>query len=69
MRRFGKRASITIVDGKHVISIKGENEEWTAQKTSSGGWENVAHGAGPRTLQTYLAEHVVRSYSFFKSRA
>ena len=69
LHRFGKRASISIVEGKHVISIKGDDEEWSAQQTSPGGWETVAHDRGAHSLQAYLSEHVVRSYSFFKARA
>ncbi len=68
LHRFGKRASIAIIEGKHVISIKGESEEWTAQQSSLGGWESVGGGSGPRTLQTYLAANVVRGYSFLRSR-
>ena len=68
LHRFGKRASIAIIEGKHVISIKGEAEEWTAQKSSVGGWESVGAGSGPRSLHTYLAEHAVRNYSFLRSR-
>jgi len=69
LHRFGKRASISIIEGKHVISIKGDDEEWSAQQASPGGWESVARDQGPRSLQAYLSEHVVRSYSFFKARA
>ena len=69
LHRFGKRASIAIVEGRHVISIKGDNEEWTAQRASAGGWESVAHDQGFRSLRAYLSEHVVRSYSFLRARA
>ena len=68
LHRFGKRASLTIIEGKHVISIKGDSEEWTAQQAALGGWESVANGSGPRALHAYLSEHVVRSYAFFRPR-
>jgi hypothetical protein len=67
LRRFGKRASISIIEGKHLVSIKGDDEEWTAQQVSAGGWETVSRGTGVRTLHAYLSEHV-RGYSFFRTR-
>jgi len=68
LHRFGKRASIAIIEGKHVVSIKGETEEWTAQKASAGGWESAGGGSGPRALHSYMTANTARSYSFFRPR-
>jgi hypothetical protein len=68
LRKFGKRASFSVVNGQHVVTIKGDTAEWLAQKVSNHQSTTIRKDVGVESLRHYLKSVVVREYALFTRR-